>query len=306
MIKQTRGQGLALHDLETKWGDFIERLSAFNDKIEDQKQKLREEIDRRAQTLGVELEKMYDRWQEKKPKERNTLNYEDALEISEVMKDMTQKWSELESKIEKLYVDAKHFGKKPPQFQYYDLMKNELNAAQSTWSLFDEFRLEIDEFRKEEWLTFRKKGYFAFQDFFIKNQEQLKSQEKTVVARFLGQQIEQFKAAWPLLKLCTGESFEKEHWKRLFTILKMQKDISLDTLKFGDLVDAIPVMIKKAKEIKELSDKAQGEVTIREAINELRVWCENTEFVLTEHESNGRATPLIKEWKEVMTQVSDH
>lgn len=65
-------------------------------------------------------------------------------------------------------------------------------------------------------------------------------------------------------------------------------------------------MIKKAKEIRELSDKAQGEVTIREAINELRVWCENTEFILAEHDSNGRQTPLIKEWKEVITAVSDH
>jgi len=77
-------------------------------------------------------------------------------------------------------------------------------------------------------------------------------------------------------------------------------------MKFKDLVDSIPVMNKKSKEIKELSDKAQGEVTIREAINELRVWCENTEFILTEHSSNGRQTQLIKEWKEVMTQVSDH
>jgi len=77
-------------------------------------------------------------------------------------------------------------------------------------------------------------------------------------------------------------------------------------MKFQDLVESIPVMIKKAKEIKELSDKALGEVTIREAINELRVWCENTEFVLTQHDSNGRTTPLIREWKEVISQVSDH
>ena len=65
-------------------------------------------------------------------------------------------------------------------------------------------------------------------------------------------------------------------------------------------------MLKKAKDIKELADKAQGEVTIREAINELRNWCDSTEFVLSEYESNGRTTPLIKEWKEVITQVSDH
>lgn len=53
-------------------------------------------------------------------------------------------------------------------------MKNELHEAQTTWALFDDFRLELEEFQKEEWLTFRKKDYFAFQDFFIKWQETLK------------------------------------------------------------------------------------------------------------------------------------
>jgi dynein heavy chain 2 len=83
--------------------------------------------------------------------------------------------------------------------------------------------------------------------------------------------------------------------------LKLPKEATVETLKFGDLVEAMEVMVSRGKEIKELSEKALGEVTIREAINELRVWCENTEFVLTEHESNGRTTPLIKEWKEVIT-----
>ena len=159
---------------------------------------------------------------------------------------------------------------------------------------------------KEEWLTYRKKSYFAFQEFFIKWQEKLKAMEKTLVVRFLLQKIEQFKQGWPLLKLCTGESFEKEHWKKLFNILKFTQDTTIDKLLFKDLVDSMGIMIKRQKEIKELCDKAMGEVTIREAINELRIWCENTEFVLTDYESNGRTTPLIKEWKEVITQVSDH
>jgi dynein heavy chain 2 len=101
--------------------------------------------------------------------------------------------------------------------------------------------------------------------------------------------------------MCTGESFEKEHWRRLITILALPKEVTLDNMRFGHLIDAVPIMLKKAKDIKELADKAQGEVTIREAINELRTWCESTEFELTDYESNGRQTPLIKEWKEVIT-----
>jgi hypothetical protein len=36
----------------------------------------------------------------------------------------------------------------------------------------------------------------------------------------------------------------------------MPKEVTFDNLTFGNLVDSVPEMIKKAKEIKELSDKA--------------------------------------------------
>jgi len=85
----------------------------------------------------------------------------------------------------------------------------------------------------------------------------------------------------------------------------MPSDVTFDNMKFIHLLEAVPVMIKQAKEIKILADKAQGEVTIREALNELREWCDATEFETSEYESNGRTTPLVKEWKEIITQVSD-
>ena len=118
---------------------------------------------------------------------------------------------------------------------------------------------------------------------------------------WLGSRGEEFKQAWPLIKLCTGESFEKEHWRKMITLLKMPKEVTFDNMIFGNLVDSVPTMIAKQKELKDLVDRAQGEVTIREAINELRIWCDSTEFVLTEYASNNRTTPLVKEWKEVMT-----
>lgn len=86
----------------------------------------------------------------------------------------------------------------------------------------------------------------------------------------------------------------------------MPKEVTFDNMKFGNLIDSVPAMLLKSKDIKDLADKAQGEVTIREAINELRTWCESTDFILSDYESNGRTTPLIREWKEVITQVSDH
>jgi hypothetical protein len=36
----------------------------------------------------------------------------------------------------------------------------------------------------------------------------------------------------------------------------MPKEVTLDNMKFKHLIDAVPLMLKKSKEIKELSDKA--------------------------------------------------
>lgn len=72
----------------------------------------------------------------------------------------------MQDRITKIYRDCEHFKKEKPQFTYYDKLKEELVDQEQSWGLFDEFNKDLDEYGKEEWLTFRKKGYFAFQDFF--------------------------------------------------------------------------------------------------------------------------------------------
>jgi hypothetical protein len=51
----------------------------------------------------------------------------------------------------------------------------------------------------------------------------------------------------------------------------------------------------------------QGEVTIREAVQELRVWSEQTEFEVTSHTTaDKRLTTLIKGWKDLFSKVCKH
>ena len=35
------------------------------------------------------------------------------------------------------------------------------------------------------------------------------------------------------------------------------------------------------------------------------MWSQETAFALTEHDENGRQTPLIKDWKDMTTAISD-
>jgi dynein heavy chain 2 len=91
-----------------------------------------------------------------------------------------------------------------------------------------------------------------------------------------------------------------------FLISQINKGIATSDLTFGSFVLVFPALLKKGDLVKELNARAQGEVTIREAMQELRTWAMEAEFTLVPHEENGRVTSLIKEWKELMTQVGDN
>lgn len=63
---------------------------------------------------------------------------------------------------------------------------------------------------------------------------------------------------------------------------------------------------KTRDQIKELNGRVQAEVALREAVKELDEWCDVTKFEFTEYKKNNRMTPLIKEWRDLMTVVSDN
>ena len=110
---------------------------------------------------------MFDKWQAKKPKDNSAITFEDAVETSEMMKEMRANWTQLLDRIGKINRDCKHFGQKEPKFAFYEKMKDELEEQDKSWSLFDDFKKELDTYSKEGWITFRKKEYFKFQDFFL-------------------------------------------------------------------------------------------------------------------------------------------
>lgn len=56
--------------------------------------------------------------------------------------------------------------------------------------------------------------------------------------------------------------------------------------------------------LQELNQRAQGEVTIREALRELDLWGGGAVFTLTDYEDSQKTKlKLIKDWKEIVNQV---
>ncbi len=53
-----------------------------------------------------------------------------------------------------------------------------------------------------------------------------------------------------------------------------------------------------------MNARAQGEVTIREAIRELELWGASATFSLADYQdSSDKTIHVIKDWKEVVNQV---
>ena len=221
------------------------------------------------------------------------------------MKEWREEWDTMEKKIKDAKGDCDHFQMPSPNFTHYSDIVTELVEQEEAWKLYDQYEKELAVMAGQDWLSFRSK-VFSFQDFFTTWGDKIKSKERNVVSNYLRSEVEKFRQAWPILKAIVGEAFEKEHWKTLFVFLKLDKAITIENVTFGNLLAASNMLLEKGIEIKELCARAQGEVSIREAIHELRVWCETVEFTLTEYTQGGRTTPLVKEWKEIMTQVSDH
>lgn len=91
----------------------------------------------------------------------------------------------------------------------------------------------------------------------------------------------------------------------MFRLLGLPHGTTLEKLTFGDLLRQGPSIAQSSGDLKELCSRAQGEVSIREAFRELEMWGASAEFSMTDYEdSHGTRLNIIKEWKEIINQVS--
>lgn len=123
----------------------------------------------------------------------------------------------------------------------------------------------------------------------------------------LQKDIDRYQALLPLLKYVRGEVLSPEHWHELFRMLKMPRGTTLEKLTFADILSASETIVGSAEGLKELYSRAQGEVSIREALRELEMWGATTSFSLTGYsDSTEKELKIIKDWKDLVNQVGDN
>ena len=114
-----------------------------------------------------------------------------------------------------------------------------------------------------------------------------------------------------------------EHWLELFRLVGLPRGTTLDKLTFGDILSVAEMITAKGSELKvisssliawishvqrvcvqELNSRAQGEVSIRDALRELDLWGASAVFSLTSYlDTNGKELMLVKDWRDLFNQV---
>ncbi|KAK6172722.1 hypothetical protein SNE40_016326 [Patella caerulea] len=308
LLRSVAGGGVeTISTLQGRWDKFELMMESHQLMVKEQVEVMKSNVDSRVKTYHQDVEKFSARWHQLKPGDDaldgDKAKCEQALSI---IKEKREEFAELESTRTSLVSDCQHFGLDDPDFSAVEDLRNDIKNYESMWSLYEDFNNGLQDLAKEDWISFRSKAYL-FEEFLGGWYEKLKKEETTSMTVKLHKDIDKYKTVLPVLKWVRGEPLSQDHWLELFRLLHMPRGTTLEKLNFGQIIAASDEIINNATALKELNQRAQGEVTIREAIRELELWGADALFALTDYEdSNKNNVMLIKDWKDLVNQVGDN
>ncbi|CAI4230143.1 unnamed protein product [Auanema sp. JU1783] len=307
LLRSTAGSGVdQMTSLQNDWEKFEVMLDSHQMMIKDQVQVLKQNVDQRVQALNLEVERFKAKWDQFKPKSE-TLQGERAAMLTaiEFIKERRVMFDELIAQKEKLEKECDQFDVPKPNFPGIDQLSADILDYENNWVIYEQFNTELDQLASEEWIVFRSKTYL-FDEFLQKWLDKLKSGQQSHMGIRIVKDIDSFREFSGCLKFCRGEMLSTDHWLELFRLVHLPRGTTFEKLKFSDLISVSEHIIANVDQLKALNARAQGEVAIREAIQELEMWSAQTEFTLTDYKrSNGSQMKVIKDWKEAINSVKD-
>ncbi|TYZ58493.1 hypothetical protein PybrP1_004198 [[Pythium] brassicae (nom. inval.)] len=299
-----------LAKLPTEWENFEVSHEAFNEMIEDQRESLKGEIAAQVEQCNEQIVRFRDRWSGLRLLEVSSWDDADlGTKVYKPIADESAKLGEIKALSKTLTDNCRAFNMDDPVFSGLDAVDSSVGLTELNWSTYKQFRDEVQALAAQDWFTFST-NVFALQDCAQKWAEQAKQTitERTMVVDKIADFHNRIKRAMPTLKLCRGEPFKDDHWTQLFRKLGMPRSVDKINLTLGHFVDAFETLEQPAtlQFVKVLHARAQGEVTIRDALLELRAWTETAELSLLAHEHDGRRVAIIKDWKDVTLALGDN
>ena len=300
-------------ELRSKWDQLGAVLESHELLIRDQYQILRGETLSKVEQLKVSIENFSGQWESAKPTfaefDLKGLDENQKLKILNLLDEKRNEFAELSENFQTIQNDCNFFSIPIPEFPQIDTFTKDLEIAERNINLFLQFDSEYQKLFRREWSSFRLK-YNEFEVFINTWNEQILGMDDGYQALLLNKllyELDNFRKVVPLLKLLRGENYSPDHWYELFILLEFSKSVTLENLIFGDFLNIIPTIVKQADFIRELNQRAQGEISIREALSELEIWGYSTTFCFSTYNTCDKVEiKIIKDWKSLVTEITEN
>jgi len=299
----------------SRWYSLEYELEAFSELIEKQKERAVDILEKDVMDMNETIESFTNRWNSLKPTEMKSWEKSRVEEVFDKLDNFWKEFEGLKNQSNELSENCVNFGMKLPRFEGLESVETDLQSTSSSWNMLREYTEELDKMANMDWIGFRV-NIFALEDFGKAWTEKLKERfadnAHDIVTIHLTDQLEDIKRAMPALKYCRGEPFKEDHWTELLQgKLRLPGNVRLENLTCGHfllvldrLADASMVQF-----VKHLQSRAQNEVMIREALQELVAWSQTTDLALLDHEletdTGVKKTMLIKDWKDLFLELGD-
>ena len=304
-LLRTVGQreGVSSAPLLSRWEELEVSVDAFNDRLEDQMGHLRNSMEARVGEVDLKVQKFAARWTELKPKKLDTSQPAEMAALIDRIKEWQAELKEVVEASDDLARDCSHFDLPPPNFAGLADIKADIESYVASCDFFESFMGELEALAAEDWVSFRQRTY-VFDDLIASWRERAADCPPGAIASHLVAELDGYSQLGPLLKHVRGDAFQPEHWASLFRTLGIPK-VPLGDLRLSHFLGCTRALLENQAELKELNARATGEVAIREAVQEVTAWAQDARFSTTSYSNGGRSTALIKDWKDLTTQVCD-
>uniref|UniRef100_A0AC35UGK5 Cytoplasmic dynein 2 heavy chain 1 n=1 Tax=Rhabditophanes sp. KR3021 TaxID=114890 RepID=A0AC35UGK5_9BILA len=308
LLRSVAGGGLdQLTNVVMQWEKLMTMLDNHQEMIKDQIEHMKSNVTISYQKLQDDGDKLFARWKQFKPKsDVFSESKEELAKAIEFIKEKRLQFDELMEQKNKLDSDCEQFNIESPSINILAEIDADIKESETNFIMFEDFSQNLKQFGNEEWVVFRAKTYL-FEEFLSEWEAKLKESQPTHASVRIGKEIFLLKEMCLSLKFLRGEVLSVDHWLEIFRLLSIPKGMTLDKLKFNDLILVKEAIVDKTDELRNLNSRAQGEVAMREAIQEIELWAAQAEFNLTEYKhSNNQVIKIVKEWKESVNQVKDN
>ncbi|KAJ3189734.1 Cytoplasmic dynein 2 heavy chain 1 [Gaertneriomyces sp. JEL0708] len=306
LLKSVAGADVDSSDMQARWSKLEILLESHELMVKEQVDVLREQIKVRKQMFQADLDKFKVRWQQLQPKPNELQVPGAALKAVQYITERLVEISELRKAANSLSSDTVHFHTEHLDLSDLDALEHDISGTERSWKLLVDFEMELESLMREDWISFRNRVH-TFEDLLNGWTEKLRGNSADAITAHIQRTIDLHRDAAPIFKFMRGDNWTAEHWAELYRIASIPPTTSISDLTFGHILTSKDAVLAQLNQVQELNRRAQGEIMIREALEELEIWAASATLNLTDYrDAADQQLQIIRDWKETLTQVGDN